>query len=308
MILNLTSCCQRELFKNYVDSFEKVLYSQQFKDTGTGYRAYLDVNSFVDYFIIGEVSRNVDAYKKSRFYFKDRDSKNGLIHSGPPWDFDWAWKDITEDCINFNQTDGSGWAYRVNDCFDWPIPPSWEVKLMQDDLFANKIHNRYYQLRNSILSKEYLDHVIDSVALLLDEAQKRHYEKWKILGINVGTPEYGEQPLTFSGEIEKFKSWISRRLVWLDANMVGEATSVEEEPQAVFRIFPNPAAGILHIESDTEIKRIEIIPLAGNKLQETDDTHDYSVSVDVSPLDPGLYIVRIHLISGDVVSHRFVKK
>jgi hypothetical protein len=291
-----------------VNSFEKVLYSQQFKDPGTGYRAYLDVNSFVDYFIIGEVSRNVDAYKKSRFYFKDRDSNNGLIHSGPPWDFDWAWKDITEECINFNQTDGSGWAYRVNDCFDWPIPPSWEVKLMQDDLFANKIHNRYYRLRNTILSEGYLNHAIDSVASLLDEAQERHYQKWKILGINVGTPEYGEQPLTFSGEIQKLKSWINRRLVWLDANMVGEATSVDEKPLAVFRIFPNPAAGILHIESDTEIERIEIFPLAGNKLQETDDTHDYSVSVDVSPLDPGLYIVRIHLISGDVVSHRFVKK
>ena len=299
---------QKKYLKDYVDSFERILYSQQFKDPGTGYRAYLDVNSFVDYFIIGEVSRNVDAYKKSRFYFKDRDSNNGRIKSGPPWDFDWAWKDITEECVNFNQTDGSGWAYRVNDCFDWPIPPSWEVKLMQDDLFANKIHNRYYLLRNTILSEGYLNHVIDSVASLLDEAQERHFQKWDILGINVGTPEYGEQPLTFSGEIEKFKSWIYRRLAWLDANMVGEATSVEEEPQAVFRIFPNPAAGILHIESDTEIERIEIFSLPGNKLHEIDNSPDYSVLIDVSHFDPGLYIIRIHLISGNVASHRFVKK
>ena len=64
--------------------------------------------------------------------------------------------------------------------------------------------------RKTILSETYLYNVIDSVAILLDEAQERHFQKWRILGINVGTPEYGEQPETFSGEIEKFKGWINR--------------------------------------------------------------------------------------------------
>ena len=204
---------QKTYLKDFVDSFERILYTVLVLRTArTGYRAYLDVNSFVDYFIIGELSRNVDAYKKSRFYFKDKDSNGGLIHSGPPWDYDWAWKDITENCIHFNQTDGSGWAYRVNDCNNWPVPPSWEIRLMQDDEFANQIHDRYFLLRKTLLSETNLNHVIDSVAVLLNEAQERHYQKWKILGINVGTPEYGEQPVTFSGEIEKFKSWINRRL------------------------------------------------------------------------------------------------
>jgi hypothetical protein len=39
------------------------------------------------------------AYKKSRFFYKDKESKGGKIQSGPPWDFDWAWKDIW-DCPN----------------------------------------------------------------------------------------------------------------------------------------------------------------------------------------------------------------
>ena len=82
--------------------------------------------------------------RKAGFIYKDKESNGGLIHSGPPWDFDWAWKDITENCIHFNQTDGSGWAYRVNDCDDWPVPPSWEIRLIQDDEFANQIHERYF--------------------------------------------------------------------------------------------------------------------------------------------------------------------
>ncbi len=85
------------------------------------------------------------------------------------------------------------------------------------------------------------------MAILLDEAQERHYQKWDILGINVGTPEYGEQPETFSGEIEKFKGWINRRLTWLDENMVGETSDPVNEHPAEFRIFPNPAGEILNV-------------------------------------------------------------
>lgn len=303
---NITAI-QKTYLKDFIDSFESVLYSPGFKYRSSGYRAYLDVNSFVDYFIIGEVSRNVDAYKKSRFYYKDKDSNGGLIHSGPPWDYDWAWKDITEDCIHFNQTDGSGWAYKVNECNNWPVPPSWEVRLLQDDAFANQIHDRYFLLRKTILSETSLNHSIDSVAALLDEAQVRHYQKWDILGIDVGTPEYGEQPVTFSGEIEKFKSWINRRLNWLDANMVGENSSGNDD-RAIFRVFPNPAAAYLRVESDKIIDRITIFSLTGNPVLEKTDCGDYTTSVDVSRFKPGLFIVKIYFSSGEVVNQRFVKK
>jgi len=298
---------QKKYLKYFVDSFEKILYSPGFKDRRSGYRAYLDVNSFADYFIIGELSRNVDAYKKSRFYFKDKDSNGGYIHSGPPWDFDWAWKDLKENCIHFNQTDGSGWAYKINECSAWPVPPSWEVRLLQDKSFANLIHDRYYLLRKTILSETNLNYAIDSIASLLDEAQEWHYQKWKILGINVGTPEQGEQPDTFEGEIGKFKSWINRRLAWLDANMVGENSSGDEE-SLIFRVFPNPANDNLRVESDEKISRIAIYNLMGNRILEKTGNADYTTSVNVSQLKPGLFIVRISFNSGKVVSQRFVKR
>jgi hypothetical protein len=141
----------------------------------------------------------------------------------------------------------------------------------------------------------------------LDEAQERHYQKWDILGINVGTPEYGEQPVTFSGEIEKFKSWINRRLIWLDANMVGENSSGDND-KPIYRVFPNPASDILHVESVSMIERITIFNLTGNPILDIPDSSDYITSVDVSKLPPGLYIVRIYFLSGEVVSQRFVKK
>jgi len=300
---------QKTYLKDYVDSFEQTLYSPSFTDPVSGYRAYLDVNSFIDYFILEELSRNVDGYKKSRYYYKDKDSKGGKIKSGPPWDFDWAYKDAREDCIHTDATDGSGWAYRINECDVSPVPPSWEVRLLEDENFANRIHDRYFHLRNTYLSETYLNHVIDSVAGLLDEAQQRHYEKWPILGINVGTAESGEQPLTYAGEIEKFKSWIHRRLAWLDENMIGQATDNGEEiSQPVFRIFPNPVSDQLNIESDDVIQQVAVFTVTGKIVLNTRETGQYHISIDVSTLPPGLYIIYINTASGNIFSSKFVKK
>lgn len=300
---------QKTYLQNYVNSFEQVLYSSSFADPVSGYNAYVDAGSFIDYFILQELSRNVDGYKKSRYYYKDKDSKGGTINSGPPWDFDWAYKDVLEGCIHLDATDGSGWAYRVNECDVFPVPPSWEVRLIEDDNFANRIHDRYFKLRNTYLSETYLHHVIDSVASLLDEAQQRHYEKWPILGINVGTAESGEQPLTFAGDIEKFKSWINRRLMWLDENMIGQATGNEEETaRPVFRIFPNPASDYLYVESDDIIRQVSVYSLTGILLNDLKDTGRYTISVDVSGMKPGLYIINVNTASGKIFSSKFLKK
>lgn len=301
------SAVQKTYLRNYVNSFESVLYSRDFADKRKGYNTYLDVNSFVDYFILGELTRNVDAYKKSRFFYKDKDSDGGLIHSGPPWDYDWAWKDITENCIHFNQTDGSGWAYRINECSAWPVPPSWEVRLMQDKDFSSRIHDRWFSLRKTILSEKSLHHVIDSVALLLDEAQKRHFTRWDILGRNVGTPEYGEQPDSYTGEIVKFKSWIARRLAWLDANMVGNPDP-GNGLNTFYKVYPIPAGDQLNIESDKILISMEIYSVTGTRIRQITHGGANLATVNVSFLDPGLYIIRMRFASGEVVSCKFLKQ
>ncbi|MCX6303150.1 MAG: CotH kinase family protein [Bacteroidia bacterium] len=298
---------QKNYLKDYVNTFETTLYSPDFYDRQTGYRAYLDVNSFVDYFILGEITRNVDTYKKSRFYYKDKDSNDDRIHSGPVWDFDWAWKNITENCIHFNRTDGYGWAYKINECAAWPVPPSWEIRLMQDRNFVNEIHDKYYILRKNILSQSHINHIIDSVAALLDMAQIRHYEKWKILGINVGTPESGEQPLTYSGEIQKFKNWISTRLAWLDANMVGRSFAKEGGHKPICRIYPNPVGENLYIQSDTTISKVVLYNYSGIPVGKITDCNDYNVKMNLSHIGPGFYITRIYFTNGEVIVRKLIK-
>lgn len=301
---------QKRYIQGFINSLEMVLYNPSFNAAIFGYRSYIDTKSFADYFILEELTRNVDAYKKSRYYFKNKDSKDGLLHSGPPWDFDWGWRNLNDDCVHFNNSDGSGWAYLVNECDPWPVPPSWEVRMLQDNYFANLIHNRYFELRKTVLNSASMEHTIDSVAQLLDEAQLRHFQKWKILGINTGTSETGVQPSTYNGVIIQFKKWITTRLAWLDANMIGSTTATETltADGLKCRVFPNPFENVLFIESGTEITRITLFTLSGIIVSEKTGLCTYSYNTDVSGLKPGIYFARIVFSTGEIATARVVKR
>jgi hypothetical protein len=299
---------QKTYIQGYINTLETVLYGPNFKSTTLGYKSYINTKSFADYFILEEVARNIDAYKKSRYFSKNKDSEGGLLQSGPSWDFDWAWRDLFENCIHFDATDGSGWAYKVNECDPYPVPPSWEVRMIQDGVFTNLVHNRYIELRKTILSQTAIEKTIDSAATLINEAQGRHYQKWKILGVNTGAPEGGYQPPTYSGEVQKFKDWIKRRLTWLDANMIGPVLAVEKDPMDIkCRVFPNPVSNFLYIESDNEISSVVIYNVNGTIIKEENNLNSLSTGIDVSHLKTGVYFVKVTFSSGESVATRVVK-
>jgi hypothetical protein len=296
---------QKTYLQDYVFALEQVLHGEEFRDPQVGYSAWLDVASFRDYFILSEVTRNVDAYKKSRFFYKDKESKGGRIHSGPPWDYDWAWKDIW-DCPIFSQTDGSGWAYQVNQCDVWPTPPVYMTRLLEDPIFSSSVKQRYESIRGTFLSNASLNTYIDSVTTLLEEAQKRHYERWNILGENVGAPEVGQIPDTFEGEMEKFRTWIWTRLAWLDRNLPGEIDPPPPGPTSILRLFPNPAGEQVHIESNRPIDRIEVCSLTGGVVLLVEEAPGGSAILSTSHLEPGLYLVHVFFTGGERISQKLL--
>jgi len=290
---------QKSYLKDAVNSFESNLYSSGFADKTTGYTAWIDANSFIDYFIVSEVSRNVDGFKKSCYFFKDKNSKGGKIHAGPVWDFDWAWKNIW-DCSFYQSTVGSGWSYKVNDCGNiYPNSNGWIVRLLQDQEFANALNKRYFELRNSYLSNNRLKNYIDSVKSLVNEAQVRHYTKWNILSAKVGAPEVDSQPSTYAGQVNQFYSWITTRLNWLDGNMPGKSTPTSVEPNQAsvsYRLFPNPATMVVHVEASVEIQNIELFNSSGKCLLYQFGLSAFEIHLDVSNLPRGVYLARISTV------------
>jgi hypothetical protein len=299
---------QKNYLKDAVNSFESKLYSSDFANKNTGYPAWIDVNSFIDYFIVNEVSRNVDGFKKSCYFFKERNSMGGKINAGPVWDFDWAWKNIW-DCDAFAAIDGSGWSYKINDCGDiYPNSNGWMVRLLQDPEFAAALNKRYFELRNSYLSFEYLQSYTDSVQSLVAQAQQRHYTKWPILSQSVGAPEVDSQPSTYSGQVQKFSNWIETRISWLDSNMPGKSISSLEPDQAAlsYRIFPNPATEIVYIETSSEMNEIEVFQSSGKREIYRVGLSAFETKLDVSGLTSGIYMIRIKMYGKQTISSKLV--
>lgn len=297
---------QREYIKSYVDEFQFVLHREDFANK---YHSYINDSSFIDYFILNELARNVDGYKKSRYFHKDKDSKNGRIEAGPVWDFDWAWKNIN-DCFLFKNTDGSGWAYKINDCYQ-TASPGWYVRLLQDPVFANKVNCRYFELRETILSDESLEQKIDSIYNLASDAQKGHFTRWDVLGTRTGAPEIESPAQTYDEEVSRLRNWISKRLTWLDNNMVGSSencitgnNSLADMPS--FTMYPNPASAILHFESNIEILNVKIYDYSGRLRIEKASEYSNSVQLNIQQLNAGLYLAKTTFVNGRTETHKLM--
>lgn len=228
---------QKQYIEKFITDFEETLMSPNFRDERTGYRAFIDDNSFIDYAIINELTRNIDAYRLSTFLHKDKDSKDGKMYIGPIWDYNLA-------LGNANYCHGShieGWAWDFNNvCPDdfWLIPFWWE-RFRQDAQFIQKFKTRWVQLRQDQYSTDNIMHYIDSIKLVLDEAQQRNFQRWDVLGKYIWPNNYVGN--TYAEEVNYFKTWITDRLTWLDVNIpkLEIITALNESVEGTV-IYPNP--------------------------------------------------------------------
>jgi len=202
---------QRNYIKSYINSFENTLNSNQFSDLENGYSKYINVDSFIDFFILNELSNNVDGYRLSTWLVKD---KNELLSIGPIWDFNLAFG-------NANYCGGERydvWAYKFNErCSQdfWQIPFWWN-RFMEDPNFKNLLQQRWNTLRNYELSEDVILSKIDNYINLFESSGSReaNFRRWQILGEYVWPNNFigGSYP----DEINYLKEWISNRLAWLD--------------------------------------------------------------------------------------------
>jgi hypothetical protein len=252
---------QKDYIKSYVDSFEYVLAGRDYQDKSIGVRKFADLASFIDYFIVNEISRNVDGYRLSAYFYKDRNSRNPKIVAGPVWDYDLAFR-------NANYCEGSntnGWAY----LFNYACPgdgagliPFWWERLMTDSAFTSDLRCRWKQLRQTTLSVTQINFLIDSIVTLTAEARQRHFQRWPVLGQYVWP---NPQPIatTYDGEISLLKEWLTNRLYWIDNNLPNsgacEDWPVEVEGTMKADIYPNPNNGDGVIRVKTKISQLILL-------------------------------------------------
>jgi hypothetical protein len=283
---------QKDYIRNKITNFEATLWSSNYKDPYSGYRSYIDVPSFINYFILVELSKNTDGYRLSTFLHKDRDSKDPLIHMGPVWDYDLAFGDA--DYLEAFNT--FGWNYTVP-ADGWGTP-FWWSRLMTDPYFANLLNCYWHQLRLGVLSDESLMALTDSTAEAIGPAVDRNFVQWPIHGMYVWpNPFYGS---TYEEDITYMKNWILDRAAWMDANIPGVycTTAAEENTGAEtmsLRAYPNPAIGDINIEvqqAEPGNLRLEIYNYTGQQVYNREIGSE-SYFIGRISLQPGAYVVKV---------------
>ncbi len=197
---------QLNFIKNYFGKLETALWSSNFKDPVSGYRKYLDVDSFLMNFIVGEFSGNTDTYWSVNMY---KDGGDGVLFTGPAWDYDLAFE-------NDQRT------YPINNLSDYIYASAGSVasdatrtmvnKIVKQDAAAKaRLVELWNRARPSLAT---LNSYVDETAALLDESQKLNFKRWPILNQRVHQNHSAKG--SYAGEVSVVKSYITRRLTRFD--------------------------------------------------------------------------------------------
>jgi len=250
---------QRAYIKAYVDSFERALAGASFKNPSTGYRKFIDVNSFIDYYLITELTHNIDGYRISTYFYKD---KLGKLTMGPLWDYDLAWGNANY----YNGSNTAGWIekdYESNGGLtdNWQIPFWWE-RFLEDSAFTYQMYERWTRLRRGALATDSVVGYITKLYRDMDyEAVQRNFVQWRIIGKYVWPNDFiGEN---YDQELSHLKMWAIDRLRWMDTNMPGRHdVAISENLFALqVRSYPNPFTDKLTFDFFSENKNIVTVSI-----------------------------------------------
>jgi len=225
---------QEAYIEEYINDFETIMMDNDYTNDSTGYPSMMNVESFVDFILLQELAKNVDAYRLSTYIYKDKESIDNRLTAGPVWDFNHGFGN----CDYGETWEVDNWLLEYNPEGGDQMAFWWEL-LWEDLAFQHKAAVRYTELRQTIFSEEHIYSIIDSVADYLGPAVDRNFARWPLLG-NYIWPNYYVFD-NYEEEIDYLKSWTTQRLAWMDSEVL---LSLDPYPIAAgFRLngpFPNP--------------------------------------------------------------------
>ena len=291
---------QEHYIRELWDTINDVINNNGFMDPAEGYRKYLDDTSLVDYIIINELTKNIDAYYFSCYLYKDRDDRDRRIKFGPLWDYDFSmgyslWEDLTT----------SNWMFKGRTRL--PVK-----RILQDSTFTESLANRWFELREGMLHSDSVNFMIDSMVTKLRPYIDRNYTVWPIMHINLNWHESAIAGETYDEEIANLKQWLYERSLWIDEHITEEFyplviyTSVDEyltsKPNGFIHCSPNPFSS--HIDLSINFDRpgqviVDMADITGRKYKTLvhdyldNNSQEYSIDIDEN-LNPGIYFLMIY--------------
>lgn len=171
---------------------------------------YIDMDSFIDWYLANELFKNTDsALLSSCYFFKD---KGGKLKMGPVWDFD-----LSAGAVSYGgMSDPTGWRTRN------PENAAWFECLFSMSEFSNAVNERWELLhKNGIFDAIFTD--IDEHLKTLEESATRNYDLWQNSYVNaVNSTSWLTVPdkLLTAGrweeQVQYVRSFLLARINWMD--------------------------------------------------------------------------------------------
>ncbi len=208
---------QQQYLQNYMNSFYTALNAADFTNLNGGFRAYVDVPSWIDTHLINTLVMNPDGLRLSSYYYKDR---NDILHAGPIWDFD-----RTQGSSDGRDFSPLQWrpTSAGSDFFNFP----WWGRMFKDVDFFQAWIDRYQGLRGNLLSTNQLFASIDSYVAQVLQEQPREVMRWPAItaprsGLISSNGYSYTFPGTYAGEVAFMKQWYIDRFHFIDTNFVAQ--------------------------------------------------------------------------------------
>jgi len=189
--------------KQYIKNF----FNQMENDWST----YLDLNSFLRHFLVGEMSGNTDTYW-SVYMYKERDEN--LLRVGPVWDFDLA---FNNDQRIYPVNNKSDYIYRSGGSCAGNMRSFVDNIVVNNAAAKNRLYAIWDEVRQAGLTEENMLAYIDRWAADLEQSQHLNFLRWPILNqrVHLNPRALG----SFLAEVDVVKDFMKGRIAWMDKKL-----------------------------------------------------------------------------------------
>ena len=200
------TAAQLSFIQDYFAKMENSVFASNYRDKTNGYRKYLDLDSFLRNFIIGEFCGNTDTYWSVNMY---KDGGQGVLYTGPAWDYDLAFEN---DDRTYPINKINGYIYATKGSVAADAVRNMVTRIVKSDPDA---HARLIEIWEEVKpSLANLNEYVDQTAALLDESQSLNFRRWPIMNqrVHQNPRAWG----SYSAEVRVVKDYITGRLTKVD--------------------------------------------------------------------------------------------
>ena len=223
-----------------ITTYQHEYIHQYFNKMEKQWSTYLDLNTFLRHFLVGELSGNTDTYW-STYMYKDRG--DDMIYTGPVWDFDLAFENDNRTYPIMNLTD---YIYRTKGSCAGQMRSFVNNIVVYSSAAKAQLLTIWDEVRQSGLTEDYMIDYINAWEQTLDESQQLNFMRWPIMNqyVHQNPRLWG----SYQAEVQNVRRYMKERIAWMDKKLgyvyvpagIDMATSEKKGDQTVYDLSGRP--------------------------------------------------------------------